>query len=453
MINLYKYVGIVEKLWNMNWKKVAQLTLVHVGVALTAVPISGTLNRIMIAEMQLSALLVSILISSQNLLSPLQVLMGAWADKHPLWGRHRAPWMLLGGLMATTGSYLTPHFVDWIPNGGVTGLLVAFSAFALWGIGVNLASVSYLSLISELTHSQEGWRSRTVSIMWTVMILSAIAAGIGISRMLEPYTEQALFKAFGIIWIVATLLIVLGSIGVEARRPATDSVQNDANAPLASIRLLMNNRSALRFFIYLLLVLIGVRAQDVLLEPYGGEVMKLSVSATTRLESIWGMGVFITLLGGLWLMRRFGKRPVANSGAILSALAFTLIILSGVFQWDRWFVGIVFLLGLGGGLMTVSNLSFMLDMTVPEAAGLYMGAWGVANFAGQALGSIGSGLLRDVTLSLTGSQLFGYVIVFGLEAASLLFAVWYFRRISVEEFRRDAEVRLTELLAVAAAAD
>lgn len=437
----------------MNWKKVIQLTLIHVGVALTAVPISGTLNRVMIAEMHLSALLVSVLVSSQNLLSPLQVIMGAWADKHPLWGRHRAPWILLGGLMATSGSYLTPHWVDWIPNGGTLGLFVAFAAFAIWGLGVNLASVSYLSLISELTAEHEGWRSRTVSIMWTVMILSAIIASIAISRVLEPYSEQALFTAFGLIALIATVLIIVGSIGVEPRRAATESVQNEANHPLASVRLLMNNRSALRFFLYLLLVLIGVRAQDVLLEPYGGEIMQLNVAATTRLESIWGLGVFFTLIGGLWLMRRFGKRSVANWGAILSALAFGMIILCGIFQLDNWFLGVVFLLGLGGGLMTVSNLSFMLDMTVPEAAGLYMGAWGVANFAGQALGSIGSGLLRDVTLSLSGSLLLGYVIVFGLEAASLLFAVWYFKRINVEEFRRDAQVRLTELLAVAAAAD
>ena len=108
----------------MNWKKVIQLTLIHIGIALTAVPISGTLNRIMIAEMQLSALLVSVLVSSQNLLSPLQVLMGSWADRFPIAGRHRTPWIALGGLMATCGSYLTPHLVDWIPGGGIVGLLV-----------------------------------------------------------------------------------------------------------------------------------------------------------------------------------------------------------------------------------------------------------------------------------------------------------------------------------------
>jgi BCD family chlorophyll transporter-like MFS transporter len=106
-------------------------------------------------------------------------------------------------------------------------------------------------------------------------------------------------------------------------------------------------------------------------------------------------------------------------------------------------------LGLGGGLMTVSNLSFMLDMTVPQAAGLYMGAWGVANFAGQAVGNIASGLLRDIALQLTGSSSAGYVVVFSLEIVGLLAAVWLFRHISVAAFRRDAEVTLPEVLALA----
>lgn len=426
----------------MNWKKVIQLTLIHVGIALTAVPISGTLNRIMIAEMQLSALLVSVLVSSQNLLSPLQVLMGSWADRFPIAGRHRTPWIALGGLMATCGSYLTPHLVDWIPGGGVVGLVIAFSAFALWGLGVNLASVSYLSLISELTDDGEGWRSRTVSIMWTVMILSAIVTGIAIARMLEPYSESALFFAFGIIWIVSTALILLGLLGLEPRRSQQPLPSERTEGPFAAVQALINNRSALRFFIYLLLVLIGVRAQDVLLEPYGAEVMHLNVAATTRLESIWGAGLFLTLVGGVWLMRRYGKRTVANWGAMLSAVAFMLIISCGIWQLDSWFRPMVFLLGLGGGLMTVSNLSFMLDMTIPGAAGLYMGAWGVANFAGQAIGNIGSGLIRDLMLAGTGSLLAGYVAVFSLETASLLFAIWYFRFISVEDFRKEAQASL-----------
>ena len=99
--------------------------------------------------------------------------------------------------------------------------------------------------------------------------------------------------------------------------------------------------------------------------------------------------------------------------------------------------------------MTVSNLSFMLDMTVPQAAGLYIGAWSVANFAGQAIGNIISGVLWDLFFWLTGNPLMGYAAVFTLEIAGLLLAVWLFRSISVESFRRQAEVRLHTVLSLA----
>jgi len=170
---------------------------------------------------------------------------------------------------------------------------------------------------------------------------------------------------------------------------------------------------------------------------------------TSRLTSIWGAGVFITLTGGLPLLKRLGKKRSANLGAAVAALAFALISVTGILGLPIPFMASVFLLGLGGGLMTVSNLSFMLDMTVPQAAGLYIGAWGVANFAGQAVGNMVSGLLRDAILALTGNPVVGYVAVFGMEILGLLLAIWLFRRIDVGEFRRNAELRLHEALSLA----
>jgi BCD family chlorophyll transporter-like MFS transporter len=155
------------------------------------------------------------------------------------------------------------------------------------------------------------------------------------------------------------------------------------------------------------------------------------------------------MVGGLWVVRRLGKKAAANIGAVVAALGFALIILSGVVHSISLLWSAVFVLGLGGGLMTVSNLSFMLDMTIVQAAGLYIGAWGVANFAGQALGNIASGLIRDVALRLTGSAMVGYSTVFALEIVGLIAAVLLFKGITVEAFRRQAEIQLSDILAVA----
>lgn len=434
----------------MNWRKVVQLAMVHVGTSITVVPVTSTLNRVMIADLHFSALLVGFLISLPYLLSPLQVIMGSWADRTPLWGLRRSPWIVIGGLMASFGSYLTPHAVFLMVDQWWLGLGAALGAFTLWGTGVNIASVSYLSLVTELCPETTNWRSRAVSTMWTAMILSTIFTSVALSMMLESYSEVALYTAFGAIWMVASFLILFGAARLEAPDRAVSVVPNSATNPLTALRLLAHNPTARRFFIYLLLVLISIHAQDVLLEPFGAEALGLAVAQTSRLTSIWGVGVFLTLTGGLPLVRRLGKKQSAKLGAVIAALAFSLIMVTGLFVNAYAFMGSVFLLGLGGGLMTVSNLSFMLDMTLPQAAGLYIGAWGVANFAGQALGNITSGLIRDAALTLTGNALTGYLTVFGLEVLGLLIAVRLLGTISVDVFRRDAEVRVHEVLALMA---
>jgi BCD family chlorophyll transporter-like MFS transporter len=440
----------------MTWRKVLQLAMIHVGVSITVVPVTSTLNRVMIADMGLSATLVALLVALPYLLSPLQVGVGNHADTHVLWGRRRSPWIVIGGLMASFGSYFTAHAAYLIFHGYPLGLPAAVGAFLCWGVGVNIASVSYLSLVSDLTEGTTTWRSRAISVMWTAMILSTIAISIMIAAILTPYPdlltpagEAALYNAFGAVWLIASALILFGAGRLEAPADFVETPQNVADNPLTALHMLAINPAARHFFFYLLLILVSIHAQDVLLEPFGAAALNMTAAQTARLTALWGIGVFVTLLAGLPLIRHFDKKWSANVGALLTAVAFACIITSGLMGSVNAFMASVFGLGLGGGLMTVSNLSFMLDMTIPQAAGLYMGAWGVANFAGQALGSIASGLLRDMTFMLTGNVLLGYVVVFGLEIIGLLAAMWLFRSISVDEFRNNAELHLHEALSLA----
>ncbi len=427
-----------------------QLALVHVGVSITVVPVTSTLNRVMIADMQMPVTLVAVLVALPYLLSPLQIFLGNWSDRHPAADYHRTPWILLGGLLAATGSYFTVHVAYLLDYNFLIGLGAAAIVFCLWGAGINAASVSYLSLVTEL--ADENGRSRAVSIMWTAMIASTIATSLGLSRMLAtptPLSRETLATAFGVIWLVSVIFVLVGSYRIEPRASArTDQPANSADDPMLVVRLLALNPQARRFFVYLMIVLISIHAQDVLLEPFGAEALGMSVAVTSRLTSIWGTGIFITLLTGILFVKRYGKKTGANVGACVTAVAFASIVATGLLGNANLFIGSVFLLGLGGGLMTVSNLSFMLDMTVPQAAGLYIGAWSVANFAGQAIGNIASGILWDLFFWLTGNQLMGYAAVFSLEIVGLLLAVWLFRSIDVAKFRRQAEVRMHNVLSL-----
>jgi BCD family chlorophyll transporter-like MFS transporter len=281
------------------------------------------------------------------------------------------------------------------------------------------------------------------------MILSIIATSLTLSHLLAPFSEQALFTAFGLVWMAATFCVFLGAAGLEPRTTGVP-VYNSADHPLVAFRLLAHNPTARRFFIYLVLVLVSIYAQDVVLEPFGAEALDMPVALTARLTAIWGSGLLITLILGVWVIRRIGKKRSANAGAVMAIIAFALVILSGLLQAPSFFMASVFLVGLGCGLLTIGSLSFMLDMTVPQAVGLYMGAWGVANFVGRALGTISGGLLRDVVYVVTGAPLAAYCAVFVLEIAGLILAVWFFRTISVEDFRHNAEIRMRDILALAA---
>lgn len=436
----------------MRIRAILQLTLVHVGVSLTVVPITGTLNRIMIADMGLPAVLVGLLVALPYMLSPLQIFVGNWADPWPLWGMHRSPWILLGGLMASGGGYMTAHAAFAMEENFALGLTAAFVVFLIWGIGVNVASVSYLSLASELTErSPKTWRTAAVGVMWTAMILSTIVTSIMLSRVLQlDASPSGVITAFGVVWLVATLFVVLGSAGIEPSRAEGPVAHHTANNPLEALQVLAHNVTARRFFLYLLLVLIGVRAQDVLLEPYAADALGMPVSETTRLEALWGIGVFVTLLGGMGLVRLFGKRLNIYIGGLVAIGAFGLVVLAGAFGHIPFFLIAVFLLGLASGLMTVSNLSFMLDMTVPQNVGLYMGAWGVANFVAQSLGNVGGALLRDIAYWVSGNVVLGYTTVFGIEVIGVALSLLLFRTITVEQFQHDAQLEPVDVLAASA---
>src|SRR5690606_3130576 len=144
--------------------------------------------------------------------------------------------------------------------------------------------------------------------------LSTIFTSLALSRALADFSTSALFGAFGIIWMVSTLFILLGAARIEPVVAGGRVLAHRADNPREAFRTMTGNPSAKRFFAYLVLVLISIHAQDVLLEPFGGEVLGMSVGATSRLTSIWGVGVFITLVGGIPLVRRWGKKPSANLG-------------------------------------------------------------------------------------------------------------------------------------------
>ena len=431
-------------------KERLQLGLIHVAVAMTLVPINSTLNRVMIKELALSATLVAVLASLPYLFSPIQVAIGSYSDRHPLFGLRRTPYILAGLILCVIGVAVSPQVAFLLSRNFGLGILMGIFAFGAWGMGYNLSSVSYLSLASEL--SGENGRGKTVAVMWFMMIVAIIATAIGLSRMVDPYTPEALMRAFGSIAVAAVVVGLLGLIKLEPRSQ-TGARQGPAEAyslkQMAGA--ITRNPVGKTFFIYLLLLLAAILGQDVLLEPFGAEAFGMTVTQTTRITSVWGTFVLIAIIVAWFLDGRVAKRTVVQVGNIGALAGFLVILLSGFLHSSGIFYTGVTLLGLGTGIATVSNLSLMFDLTVPGEVGLYIGAWGVSNAMSRLAGSILGGVVRDAVTGITGLAMSGYLVVFGIEALMLLAAILMLRSIDVPAFREwAAEPSFVEKVAIAA---
>ncbi|MDP2776576.1 MAG: BCD family MFS transporter [Anaerolineales bacterium] len=415
-----------------------QLGLIHVAVAMTLVPINSTLNRVMIFDLEISKTLVSILAVLPYLISPIQVAIGSFSDRHPILGYRRTPYILTGLILCVVGLVISPRVAYLIQDNFALGILAGLLAFGAWGMGFNLSAVCYLSLASELSGEKE--RSKTIATMFFMMVIGLIATGIGLSRMLTTYSPETLSQAFNVVGASALTLGLLGLIKLEpSARSANLSPQSESYTVKQMISAITANPVAKVFFVYLLLLLAALLGQDVLLEPFGAQAFGMSVEATTRIVSISGVFTLIAFVVAGFLEGRVPKKTVAQTGNLGALVGFLFIILSGLMHSLNVFYTGIMLLGFGIGISTIANLSLMFDLTVAGKVGLYIGAWGFSNGMSRLTGLLLAGVVADVATQVTGSALSGYLIVFGIEALMLFIAAILLTRIDVQRFRNRME--------------
>jgi len=426
-----------------------QLGLIHVAVTMTLIPINSTLNRVMTKELAISAALFAVLASLPYLLAPIQVAIGSYSDHHPIFGFRRTPYILGGLLLCVVGLIVSPYVAFLMARNFSLGVLAGIFAFGAWGMGYNFSAVCYLSLASEL--SGENGRGKTIATMWFMMILSIIFTALWLGNMVDPYTPEALIRAFGYVAVVALTFGLIGLLKLEPRSNVSLSMTDSESYTVKQMtQAITSNPVAKIFFVYLLLLLAAIVGQDLLLEPFGAQAFGMPVSQTTHLTDLWGTAFLITVIIAYFLEGRLTKRTVAQMGNIGALLGFVIIVASGFIGDKNVFYSGVTLLGLGTGFSTVANLSLMFDLTVPGQVGLYIGAWGFSNALSRFTGYILGGVVRDVVTQVTGNLLSGYMVVFSIEALMLLVAAFMLYRIDVNAFQKQAhEPSFAEKVALA----
>lgn len=426
---------------------VLRMALFPISYGMVGALMGSTLNRVMIADIGFSALLVGLFFALPDLVAPVRVWLGYRSDGYPIGGKRREPYVLLGALVVGLSMVL----VTLLATRGATSnfLLIIGVAFmfAVYGIGRNLEHNSWQALLSDRFTGQARARAITGYEVATVFGL-IMGAGI-IGQLLDDYNAAQLMSvAIGL----AVVAFVLALVAVLGNEPHTAVVEQSAvRARERSFKETLQNvvladPQVRLFFILVMFAFVGTLAQDVFLEPYGGLVLGMDVGQTTQLTAFWGVGLMIAMLLSGWvLIRRLGPKTVLRLGLIVSIVVFAGLILAGMTGNVGLFRALVLVMGLGTGMAGAGMLTIVINFTSLLRAGLLLGVWGVANQLGRAFGSLMGGSVVAGVQRLTGDAFTAYAAVFVMEIVMIVIALMLSYRLDVE-----ASVARTEEAAVLA---
>ena len=413
--------------------RLLRLSLFQVSVGMALVLLVGTLNRVMIVELQVPASLVGIMLAMPLVFAPLRALIGFRSDNHrSALGWRRVPFIWKGSLAQFGGFAIMPFALLVLAGEGYSsslptwvGQVTAAAAFLLVGAGAHTIQTAGLALATDLTPPKS--QPKVVGLMYVTLLLGMIVSALIFGAALAEYSPGRLVR---VIQSCAVLTLILNVVAVwkqEARRPRRGAV---GPAPEPSFAKAWANFCAggktRRRLTILGLGTMAFGMADILLEPFGGHVLDLSVGATTRLTALFaggglvGFGLASKLIGD-------GADPYrsAQIGALIGLPAFACVILAAPLQAPPLFAAGNFLIGFAGALFAHGTLTASMHSAPPEQVGLALGAWGAVQATAAGLGVALSGALRDLVNALTtdsaaAASANGYLTVYGLEIALLL---------------------------------
>ena len=414
------------------WLRVFRLGLFQFGIGVSLAPITGTLNRVLINELRISAGYVALLMSIHYFISPIRTVIGHTSDTQRSLGRWRTPFIILGAMLTFGGLTTAPFsLILFSPESNLHGpiiYLICIVIFAVYGVGVNIVETTYVALVGDVTSDQD--RGKTLAILWLMLVLGTVVGAFIAGLMLQDYSHRrliAVLQASALVFIVCAIVSVVGQ---EKMRPDGTLVNKPPERIRFSLRESLQKvwqAPTLRglFFIFFVATL-GFGTHDILLEPYGAEILGMSVTATTLLTALWGVAMIVAIVGaGLWLWRGGSSARLLILGGIAGIIGFSCVSVSGYTNvtWS-FLVGVTFI-GIGRGLFIVGSIATVMNLADRNHTGLFIGIWGVVQSLAQGVGTIGGGVARDIVKVQYNSPLLGYVGVYAVAGMLLVIMVAY----------------------------
>ncbi len=391
--------------------RIIRLSLFQVTVGMAAVLLIGTLNRVMIVELGLPAWLVALMISLPLVFAPFRMLVGHRSDTHrSVLGWKRVPYIWLGTMLQFGGLAIMPFALILLSGDShgppIVGQAGAALAFLLTGAGLHMIQTTGLALATDL--APERARPKVVALLCMMLLLGTVTSAVLFGLLLSPFSELRLIQ---VVQGAGLLTMVLNGIALwkqEARNPNRGQEVAAAPSFADAWRAYMRTGRARRRLLAIGMGTVAFSMQDVLLEPYGGRVLHLPVSATTSLTALLAVGGAT----GLWLAARVlnrGADPyrVAGFGAMAGLAAFTSVIFAAPMGSGALFAIGVTLVGFGAGLFAHGTLTASMNMAEKDATGLALGAWGAVQALAAGVAIAAGGLLSDAITALAVSGRLG----------------------------------------------
>ena len=387
---------------DLPMSQLLRLSLFQVTVGMAMVLLNGTLNRVMIVELGTPTWLVALLIAVPVVVAPFRALIGHKSDTHrSVLGWRRVPYIWFGSLMQFGGLAIMPFALLLLGEADrfELGLVAGALAFLLTGIGFHVTQTAGLALATDL--APEIKRPRAIALLYVMLLVGMMIAAFVIGGLLHDYSPTRLVQ---VIQGTALITLILNTIALwkqEARNPKATAPDRETPTFSELWQTFMRDRRNARLLTAIGIGAAGFAMQDALLEPYGGEILKLSVGATTGLTGAWALG---SLIGFMWSGRMlgFGGDPmrIAGKGIVIGINAFLMVLFAAPLGSPALLYLGALTIGIGLGLFSVGTLMEAMALAKSETAGMALGAWGAVQATCAGAGIAIGGILRDVVAML-----------------------------------------------------
>ena len=412
----------------LSWWGIVQLGLVQTALGSIVVLTTSTLNRVMVVELALPALLPGALVALHYLVQVLRPRLGHGSDV----GGRRTAWIIGGMATLALGGTLAALATAWMGTYLIGGILLAALAFALIGLGVGAAGTSLLVLLAKRVEPRRCAAAATI--VWLMMIVGFVVTATAAGQLLDPYSPRRLVMVTAGVCVLAFVVAWIAVRNVEG--PGPENAPRDAPAAAklsfrAALAEAWRDEEARRFTVFVFVSMLAYSAQDLILEPFAGTVFGLTPGESTKLSGVQHGGVLVGMLLVAFVATLAGTGRAGSlrnwtiAGCVASAFALAGLAAGGVVGPGWPLRPSVFALGVANGAFSIAAIGSMMRLAGAgqnAREGVRMGLWGAAQALAFGLGGLVGTAASDLARYLVAAPGLAYALVFAAEGLFFIYA-------------------------------